>query len=190
MPAKRRIPRRSEDELIHWLAANGQNYEMFLKFWEKQGWATKPFTKEYLKRWAWKRLDRIQAARAEHKSKLMQEILMNKERRIQILTDSVQRIQAALDKMFESAPHVCPTCGEDHITMSVKDYLMLEDQLRKTMESLAKEYGEYNRPNEQTQRVLATDLHAQLLAAAKDIKGLLREQTYVVDGEVNETGDA
>lgn len=188
MRTRRRISVRAEQDLIQWIAANGQNYDMFLGFWERQGWPGKPFTRGYLKKWCWKKYDRIQAARAEHKQRILEQTYMNKERRIRLLTESVERIQAALDKMFESAPHRCPECGEEHLSLGVAEYLRLEEQLRRTLETLAKEYGEYNRPGDESPREVSNDLHAQLLAAARRVKALMAGAPVVVEGAVEEAG--
>lgn len=126
MAQKSFLTRKAQDELITWLAANGENYRLYCDLAEKRGW--KVFSAAYFRRWIQRHRLRIQGQRAVVQAEAREMTVLSKATRIEKLEAAVDRLEQALD--------------DDELT--VEQAIKVEEQLRKTLESIAKERGEFN----------------------------------------------
>ncbi len=118
---------RAKAELVHFIAVNGENYDGYVRFAEKNGWRL--FTKRYLHNWVGRHRAAIRVERQRHLFDLRKQSLLDRAERLRMLEESAKRLEKRLD--------VALAGGDDE--RAVK----LAEQLRKQLEAVAKERGEW-----------------------------------------------
>lgn len=176
---------REKAELVEFVAASGQSYERY-KEWCGLHHVTNIWTPQYFNTWVQRRRAKVQTARAEHQEHVKKQSTYDKERRLFEYERDLELVNKALRYATKGRPHDCPYCKEVHEPyVSPAEILKLLDIKRKHLESIAKERGEWMRPestesNEPNARERLRLVSTQLLAQAKETKVV--EGTYVVAG--------
>lgn len=112
-------------DLVQFIASTGENYQRYLEYCNQRGW--RPFTEKYLHTWIQRRRAKIQDARQEHREEVRKKSMYDKERRVHDLEVVADTIKKAIDKVQDDP----------------KTLIALTEQLRKTLEAIAKERGEW-----------------------------------------------
>lgn len=133
------LSKREKSELVEFVAAVGENYDRYLEWCEKH--SAKPFSRNYFKRWVQRRRYIIQQIRLKQKDEIRRLSTYNKDRRLEELERVSEYLLSTIDQMVSH--DVCsPTCKP------VETLIKLMEQHRKTLEAIAKERGEFNKPEE------------------------------------------
>lgn len=162
-------------DLMEHLAAKGENYDRFIEWCEKHGVPPeRRYTKDTLHKWYGRRRDQIRALREQHRVQVRKDSTFDKTVRLQKLEDAATRLERRLEEF-------------DITEGTWADYARLEEQLRKTLESIAKERGEFNRADEDDGHMISlqSELARQAIAAMN--RGSLPEP--VIEGEWAERGE-
>lgn len=155
--------------LAHHIALCGTNYKRYLEFCERE--QLRPYTAEYLRKWAKKYRQLIQSEREQHFLSIRAKSALDRSARLSILEDTAMKLNDEFQRALAD--------GEREAA------LKLAEQLRKQLESIAKERGEYNnrdaaQDNYDIARVLIENMAKAALPQGEDY----------VDGEVSELEEA
>lgn len=120
---------RSKEELARYIAANGENYEAYVRYAENRGWFV--YTKGYLHRWCNKHRDLIRAWRGKQEDEIREATTLSKLARVEKLEHMLARLE---EKMVEV---------DDADTL-----IKLVEQQRKLLQSISQERGEWNKPEQ------------------------------------------
>lgn len=150
--------------LVSYVAHAGEEYNRYIE-WCDQNFIAKErrFTPYYLKRWIQRRRVAVQNARQELREAARKASLHDKESRLKTLEAQAERLQERIENT-----------KDDNI------YLRLEEQLRKTLESIAKERGEFNNAG-----VEANDSFTITAIIEKSLRG----QAEVVEAEYTQLAE-
>lgn len=166
---------REKHELLHFLAATGENYDRYLDYCAQRGW--KPFSRKYLHTWIQRRRGKFQVAREEHKQEVRRLSMWDKQRRIEDLERSVEVINQHLVRETVE-DHECTRCGMLHTVLSAAITIKLMEQKRKLLEAIAKERNEWLKEGVAKGGESARDrLRSSLAKAIAETK-----QTEIIDG--------
>lgn len=180
MGQKRFLTQSERKSLIQDVAARGENYERYTE-WCNRNFIQHRFTPAYFHKWVDKNRIAIKAARVEHQEEIKKNALADKQLRVRILEETVVRLQEMRASILHGG-HDCPECEKPHI--DVDKMLRVEEQLRKTLEAIAKEMGEFNKAPD-TSESTSQKLDVILIEMAKKT-GLLAEPEKPVQGEYRE----
>lgn len=154
---KRRLNPTQLGDLSDWIARNGENYERYIEWCNLQNLPQEArFSKGYLPTWIQRRRAMIQAKRAVFREEIRSASRLPKVRRMELLEASVERIQGRIVE--------CQLNGDDFLL------LKMEDQLRRQLESLAKEMGEFNAKPEDDDRADVGALGQRMVAALEAVE--------------------
>lgn len=180
MGQKKFLTTNERRDLIQEIAAKGENYQRYTE-WCDRNFIQNRFTPGYLHKWVNKNRIAIKAARVEHQEEIKKNALADKQLRVGILEQTVLRLQEMRASILHGG-HDCPECDKPHI--DVDKMLRVEEQLRKTLEAIAKEMGEFNKAPD-TSESTSQKLDVILIEMAKK-SGLLAAPEPPVAGEYRE----
>lgn len=123
-------------DLINWAAGAGENYERYLDFCARHDIPV--FARGYWRNFVQRHRRIVQAIRQEHILTVAKEARMGRKARIEMLEADAARCE---DIIAKSGPE-----GDD--SLSVDQLARMMDQKRRTLESIAKEMGEWGTPPE------------------------------------------
>lgn len=124
------LTQRAKDDLVKFVAANGESYEQYARYAESRGWPL--FTPAYFKVWVQRRRSKVQAARAIAELEVRKATILNKQKRVELLELQVKRIEEGL------------LCG------AFEDELKAMDHMRKLLQAISQECGEWNKSDEES----------------------------------------
>lgn len=132
MPARHReISPQAFKDLVEFVAANGTSYARYVRYAEQNNLGY-IYTEGYWRQWVKRRKGRLEEARARHEKEVRERTVLAKEDRVKKLEAAVARLEGLL--------------ASDEL--SITDQVKVEEQLRKNLESIAKEKGEYGTKGE------------------------------------------
>lgn len=145
MASGRYLTKNEEESLVRFVAAKGENYERYLEWCEAE---KIPEERRYTPGSFHNRVNkvrlRINSEKAEIQDLARDAAVMTKERRVTRLQRQLDRIEGMLmDATSEDYTHECEGCGKTHFDLNV--IAKMEDQYRKTLESIARELGEWGK---------------------------------------------
>lgn len=132
-------------DLISFVAGTGENYDRYLEWAAKRDVTV--YTKAYFHRWVQKWRSAIQTARVKHIADVRAGAQYTRNKRLETLQDAAERLLSVIER--EGLP--------------VDALLKAEEQLRKTLESIAKETGEFNKPDPNVNRTGGGNVMNQLV---------------------------
>lgn len=139
------LTRQETEDLVKYVAGTGENYQRYLHWCdERMIPEDRRFTAQYFHRWVHRKKPKVWAAKAQNQAAIREAATLHKNARVAKLQQSVERLERELERL-EGCGHECESCGQLHIT-NTDTVLKVEEQIRKTMESIAKELGEFNKP--------------------------------------------
>jgi hypothetical protein len=124
---KRKLGFEEEKALINWFAVNQRTWDSYIQYCEHYGVGPeRRFTPDYLRNWTHRKLKLIRERERVRVNLLAADSRFDRRTRLQAHEESLERISKALQ-----TPN-----------LPVRDLVMLEEQQRKVLESIAKERGE------------------------------------------------
>lgn len=123
------LSRQQQSDLLEHVVNAGEKYDAYLKWCEERG-ITERFTEAYFPRWVQKHRRMLQARRTEHQQVVRAESVYDRAMRVRTLEASLNRLEGAA---------MVALANDD-----LRSLVMIEEQKRKHMESIAKERGEFN----------------------------------------------
>jgi len=163
MGNKAYLSQRAKKELIEWVAANGENYNLYRELCEKRGWT--PYTPKYFHTWIYRRKGKLDLARADHAEEVRKMSVYSRERRVEELEQDVGRINAVIIAFENEKMHICSHCELLHTT-TPDTLIKLSEQKRKLLEAIAKERNEWGREPRESEEVSVGE-SARAIALAK-----------------------
>lgn len=163
-------------DLIEHVAAHGENYDRYLNWCNEHNIPEENrYTRQYYHRWTQvpKNKSLIRAAKAEHALAVRREMTLTKDMRVAELQASASRIREEIGRQLDT--HECEVC-ECHNSKSVDTMIKLEEQLRKTLESISKEMGEFNKAAEE--RVEVQPLKTEMAVL---LRGLQKKRPVLIE---------
>ena len=154
------------EDLTHYIAVNGENYEKYVAYAEMRGW--KVFSRRYLHTWVGRHRIPVQTARHRHMIEVRQVSVLDRQARLNYLEANARKLAQRLSDIDYKME------GEADLAMK------LMEQQRKLLEAIAKERGEWLHKDDGSAGM--QDLHDQLMQAMT--KAL--PDPDVVEGEVRE----
>ena len=171
MTRERFLNVKSKKILIDFIATNGESYHMYIPFAEKHGWRT--YTRGSLHSFVNRNRREIELARTKMEEKIREDTEYSKRKRVKLLEEEVDELRRKA--RLEEDP--------------VK-YSRVSDQIRKTLQAIAQELGEWNK-EEKTE---ADDsLGSRLIAIMADAKKQLpspQEDYDTIEGEYIEAEES
>ena len=123
------LSRQQQSDLLEHVVNAGEKYDAYLAWCDERG-ITERFTEAYFPRWVQKHRRLLQARRTEHQQVVRAESVYDRAMRVRTLESSMARLEgAAMDALANK---------------NLRALVMIEEQKRKNMESIAKERGEFN----------------------------------------------
>lgn len=117
---------------MEFVAGKGENYPRYLQWCEERHIPGEcRFKEAYFHKWVGKHRPTVQRKREEHKAEVRAESIYDRQSRLRILEASLERLEAAAQALGENEK------------FDPGDLVRLEEQKRKTLESIAKERGEF-----------------------------------------------
>ncbi len=155
MGNKRFLTAGEQRDLIEFVAGKGENYQRYLE-WCDANQVPQPrrYSESYFHKWVSKRRDGLRVVREQHKVEVRKASTLDKERRIQMLEGSIERLRGLI---------------ESNQDFTVEQLTKLEEQLGKMLDRVARERGEYGKQAPETDDLQAVNkaLAEQALAALK-----------------------
>jgi arsenate reductase-like glutaredoxin family protein len=180
MGQRRYLNQNETRDLIYHIAGKGEGYDKYIE-WCERNYIQNRFSPAYLHKWVQKKRISIKAARVEHAEEVKKNALADKQLRVSLLEGTVSRLRD-MQKVIIDGGHDCPECDKPHV--DVDKLLRVEEQLRKTLEAIAKEMGEFNKAPDQSETT-SQKLDVILIEMAKK-SGLLAAPEPAVQGEYRE----
>lgn len=147
--AKSTLSKRAIEELLHFVAVNGEGYLRYKLYAEKNGWYV--FSEKYLHNWVNRHRPAIQTERHRHMIEVRKKSTMDRQQRITTLERRAADLEALL---FKAA------ANEE---ASVETTLKIVEMQRKVLQAIAQENGEWNtKPDQAAEN---TGAHAKLADA-------------------------
>lgn len=142
MGHKAYLSRMEKLDLIKFIAATGESYVRYVE-WAKAKHVENVFTERYFHTWVQRRRPQITEERARIRDEVRRMSTYDKDRRLQELEKVAEFL---LDEMEHMRIHdVCSkTCKP------IETFLRLAEQQRKTLETIARERGEFNKPDQES----------------------------------------
>lgn len=179
MPAiKSYLSKKDKADLMQFIAMTGENYDRYLEWCQAR--SARPFSRGYLHNWISRRRVLINEIRAKQREEIRRQSRYGKDRRLEELEKVAEHLLNTIDQMV--IHDVCmPTCKP------VDTLVKLMEQHRKTMEAIAKERGEYNKLDQQSDDRDTRALIAKREALARLGTG---RKVYIIqqDGRPDELG--
>lgn len=123
------------ESLVNWLVAHGGTYPKYAIWCEDNKIATDVrFTPAYFRNWMQRKRALIQKTRASHRQAIRDASVMDRAARLTSLEHTLGRLERTIMSTEDLSPD---------------SLVRLEEQKRKTLESIAKERGEFNRAPEE-----------------------------------------
>ena len=114
---------KAKQELFQWVAANGENYDAYLRYARARGWEP-PFTRSYLHTWIQRHKGYIRVYRMKHEQEVRKATVLDKMARVRAL----ERAIGLLDEKIEE-------CEEPELLMR------LLEQQRKHLQRKFRDYA-------------------------------------------------
>jgi len=130
--------------LIAHVALNGTQYDKYLQFAKKYG--VQPFSYRYLRKWASKYRSAIEAEKERQLYALRKRSRLDRYSRLHMLETIVEKLEERLQHAIDN--------GNDDLA------IRLSEQLRKQLEAIAKERGEWLKDDNQS---AYSEIHVQIL---------------------------
>lgn len=118
--------------LTHYLAINGENFDGYSRFATQNGWRL--YSKSTLHNWCQRHRTEIQLERAQHLFELRKTSLLDRNQRLQMLEATSTTLADRLDIALKA--------NDDELVIK------LSEQLRKQLQAVATERGEWNQPED------------------------------------------
>lgn len=138
------LSQEEERHFIRFVAQKGENYDRYLEWCEEEAI---PEDRRYTPGSFHNRVNKdrqlINRTRMSIEDAARESAVMTKDRRIGRLQRQLSRIEEMLERAAGQDSHECTFCENTHYDLNV--IAKIEDQYRKTLESIARELGEYNR---------------------------------------------
>lgn len=161
------LSRQEKYDLLKFVAATGENYQRYLE-WARAKHVENVFSENYFHTWVARRRTILQEERARIRDEVRRMSVYDKDRRLQEL----ERVsEYLLDEMEHMRIH--DQCSKTCNPMNM--FLKLSEQHRKTMETIARERGEFGKSDQQSD---GRDTRA--LIAKREAIGRLGERTRKV----------
>ena len=123
---------RERAELIHHVSVAGENYDKYVAFATPRGW--KLYTKRYLHNWVGRHRQAIRLERERHLFDLRKLSLLDRQKRLVMLEKASSRLEERLEAALAE--------GDD------EKVVKLAEQMRKQLQSVAIERGEWQQKDE------------------------------------------
>lgn len=136
------LSRQEKYDLIKFVAATGESYKRYLEWAEAKSVANK-FSENYFYTWVSRRRTLIQEERARIRDEVKRMSVYDKNRRLQELERIAEYL---LDEMEHMRIH--DTCSKN--CKPLETFIRLSEQHRKTMETIARERGEFGKSDQES----------------------------------------
>lgn len=164
---------KERQDLISFVGGTGENYDRYLEWAAKRDVTV--YTKAYFHRWVQKWRSAIQDARVKHIADVRAGAQYTRTKRLETLQNSTERLLAVIQR--EGLP--------------VDALLKAEEQLRKQLESIAKETGEFNKPDPNANRTGGGVMNALVERMMKQLPAPAEEPPIEGDfEEIDELADS
>jgi hypothetical protein len=160
----------AKEDLAQFIAANGENYGMYVTFATARGW--KIFSQQYLHTWVNRHRPSVKVYRIKHQETMRKATTLDREKRLERAEDALDRIDMRIRAM-ETDPDA-----------DLDTLMKLLELQRKYLQHISQERGEWGKVADSSDTPILTGLLTRMA------QGLLSPPTAsdptIIEGEVRE----